>query len=227
MGIRSQEQVALLTDYDVGSTYSQAYHTLYANICFHWNSTQSKEQHTLLLSTPSTYAGQATIATNVAITAAQSGTPTILVDADLRTPTMEQRFGLEKSDGLSDLLLEGPITAEKIEQYLRNTFIPGLRLLSAGTATEGAATLLLSAKLQDVLRNICQYRGETESEPGIVIFNSPAVLAGPDASLIGALVEQTILIIAKGRTTRTQAKRAQEQLLRAHANLAGIVLLEV
>jgi len=139
---------------------------------------------------------------------------------------MEQRFGLEKSSGLSDLLLEVSITTEKIEQYLRNTFIPGLRLLSAGTATEGAATLLLSAKLQDVLGNICQSLEETESKPSIVIFNSPAVLAGPDASLIGALVEQTILTIAKGRTTRTQAKRAQEQLQRAHTNLTGLVLLD-
>ncbi len=225
MGIRSQEQVALLTDYDASSAYSEAYHTLYANIRFHWSSTQSK-RHTLLLTTPSTYAGQATVATNVAITAAQSGTPAILVDADLRTPTMEQRFGLEKSSGLSDLLLEVSITTEKIEQYLRNTFIPGLRLLSAGTATEGAATLLLSAKLQDVLGNICQSLEETESKPSIVIFNSPAVLAGPDASLIGALVEQTILTIAKGRTTRTQAKRAQEQLQRAHTNLTGLVLLD-
>jgi capsular exopolysaccharide synthesis family protein len=226
LSIRSQEQVALLTDYDAGSAYSEAYHTLYANIRFNWNSTQGK-QHTLLLTTPAAYAGQATVATNVAITAAQSGTPAILVDADLRTPSIEQRFGLEKSAGLYNLLLEESLTAEKIEQHLRKTFIPGLRLLSAGMAAEEAATLLLSAKLKDVLCKLCQFLEETESEPGIVIFNSPPVLAGPDASLIAALAEQTILTIAKSRITHTQAKLAQEQLQRAHANLAGIVLLDI
>ena len=87
--------------------------------------------------------------------------------------------------------------------------------------------MLLSAKLQDVVQMLGQWLAETEAKQGLVIFNAPPVLAGPDASLIGALVEQTILIIVKGRTTRTQAKQAQEQLQRAHTNVVGIVMLDV
>ena len=227
MSIRSQEQVALLTDYDAGSAFSEAYHTLYANIRFSWDSEKSK-QHTLLLTTPSTYTGQAAVAANIGIAAAQSGTPTILVDADLRTPGLEQRFGLGKSAGLCDALLETSISAQKIEQFLSKTFIADLRLLSAGTSpTIEAATLLLTEKLPEVLKSICHYLSETEARPGFVIFNAPPVLVGPDASLIGALVEQTILTVAKGHTTRLQAKQAQEQLQHAHANLAGIVMLDI
>ena len=224
MSIRSQEQVALLTDYDAGSAFSEAYHTLYANIRFSWDSEKNK-QHTLLLSTPSTYAGQAAVAANVGIAAAQSRTPTILVDADLRVPGLEQRFGLAKKPGLCDLLLEESITAQMFEQFLSQTFIAGLRLLSAGISpsSEGAA-LLLSEKLPEVIQGIRQCVSETED---LVIFNAPPVLVGPDASLIGALVEQTILTIAKGRTTRAQAKQAQEQLQHAHAHLAGIVMLDI
>ena len=223
MSIRSQEQVALLTDYDAGSAFSEAYHTLYANIRFSWDNEKSK-QHTLLVTTPSTYAAQATVAANVAIAAAQSGTPTILVDADLRMPGLEQRFGLGKKPGLCDLLLEEAITAQKIEQFLSQTFIAGLRLLSAGTSPTSEGTkLLLSGKLPEVIQGLQQ----CVSEPGLVIFNAPPVLVGPDASLIGALVEQTILTIAKGRTTRAQAKQAQEQLQRAHAHLAGMVMLDI
>ena len=74
---------------------------------------------------------------------------------------------------------------------------------------------------------MCLLLSETETVPGLVIFNCSPVLTGPDASLIGTLVEQTILIIAKGRTTRAHAKQAQEQLARAHANLVGIVMLDV
>jgi capsular exopolysaccharide synthesis family protein len=227
LSIHSQEQVALLTDYDIGSLFSEAYHTLYANIRFNWDSEKSK-QHTLLITTPSAYPSQATVAANVAIAAAQSSTPTILVDADLRTPGLEQRFGLAKSAGLRDLLIEETITPQKIGQYLRQTFISDLRLLSAGSATASeGASILLSAKLQDVVHSICQYLAEAESRPGIVVFNTPPVLAGPDASLIGTLVEQTILAIAKGRTTRAQTKQAQAQLQRAHVNLTGIVLLDI
>lgn len=224
MSIRSQEQVALLTDYDTNSAYSAAYHTFFANIRFNWN----KEQHihTLLLCPPATYAGQATVAANVAIVAAKSGTPTILVDADLRASSLEQRFGMEKAEGLGDLLAKDTITTQVVRQHLRDTFIPGLRLLSAGMAAEGEA-LLLSEKLQAAIQTISLCLSETETTPGMVIFNSPPVLAGPDASLIGTLVEQTILVIAKDRTTRTQAKQAQEQLERAHTNLVGIVILDV
>ena len=227
MSIRSQDQVALLTDYDAGSAFSEAYHTLYANIRFSWDS-EKKKQHTLLLSTPSTYAGQAAVAANVGIAAAQSGTPTILVDADLRAPSLEQRFGLGKSAGLCDVLLEELISAQKIEQFLRKTFIADLRLLSAGSSpTIEAAALLLSEKLPEVIQSIRHCVSETEAGPGLVIFNAPPVLVGPDASLIGALVEQAILTIAKGHTTRAQAKQAQEQLQRAHANLTGIVMLDI
>lgn len=227
MSIRSQEQVALLTDYDAGSAFSEAYHTLYANIRFSWDSEKSK-QHTLLLTTPSTYTGQAAVAANVGIAAAQSGTPTILVDADLRAPGLEQRFGLGKSAGLCDALLETSISAQKIEQFLSKTFIADLRLLSAGTSpTIEAATLLLTEKLPEVIKSIRDCLPETEVRPGLVIFNAPPVLVGPDASLIGALVEQTILTVAKGHTTRLQAKQAQEQLQRARANLAGMVMLDI
>ena len=223
---RSHEQAALLTDYDIDSAYSEAYHTLYANIRFGWDS-EHLTQHTLLLTTPSIYADHAVVAANVAIAAAQSGTPTILVDADLRTPSLSQRFGLGKRAGLCDLLAEESVTAEKIATYLCATFIPDLLLLEAGTSIESGAALLLSPKLPEVISSLRQFLAETETRPGIVIFDSPPVLAGADASLIGTHVEQTFLIIAANRTTRVQAKQAQEQLQRAHANLAGIIMLDV
>ncbi len=73
--------------------------------------------------------------------------------------------------------------------------------------------------------SIRQVLDASETKPGIVIYHSPPALAGVDASLIGALVEQTLLTIIAGRTTREQAKQAQEQLQRAHTNLAGIIML--
>lgn len=241
MSIRSQEQVALLTDYDAGSAYSAAYRTLYANVRFNWKDDEvdgagrtesaTTQQHTLLLATPNAYTGQATVAANVAIAAAQSGTPTILVDADLRTPGLAQRFGLAKVAGLSDLLaaiddaLSPQAGAQMVGQHLSSTFIPDLRLLGAGTASSEAAPTL-TARFEEVLQVLCLFLRETENRSSLIIFHTTPVLAGPEASLIAAHAGQTLLTIAKGRTTRKQAKQAQEQLERVHAHLTGVVLLQ-
>lgn len=227
MGNLSEGKYTLLTDYDAGTAYSEAFHTLFANIRFNWESdaSTSSQIHTLLLTTPSDYAEQAAAAANLAIVAAQSGTATILVDADLRRPSLQQRFGLERSAGLSDLLLEEEPTSQKVASYLQSTFIPCLRVLSAGTSSAQGAALLLSSKLERCLCSIRQVLVESESKPGMVIYHSAPALAGADASLIGALVEQTLLTVIVGRTTREQAKQAQEQLQRAHTKLAGFILL--
>ncbi len=228
MGNRTNEQHALLTDYDTNTAYSEAFHTLFANIRFNWNSDNTEQPrtrqiHTLLLASPTNYDEQAAVAANLAIVAAQSGTPTILVDADLRTPKLEKRFGLGKNPGLSDLLQEeGPITVESVTSCLQKTYVPGLKLIGVGTS------LLLSTKLQDVvacIRDVLASEAE-KSRVGIVVFHSAPVLAGADASLIGALVEQTLLTIVIGNTTRAQAKQAQEQLQQAHTKLSGIVMLK-
>jgi Mrp family chromosome partitioning ATPase len=235
VGTLSEEHYTLLTDYDKNGAYSEAYRTLYANMCLdgfdqqhndHAEAPPSSQCHTLLLTTPSAYAEYATVAANLAIVAAQSGTPTILVDANLRAPHLQQRFGLPKTSGLSELLAAESITPHNAAACLQTTFVPGLRLLGAGAATEPAVTLMLSPKLAEVINSIRRLLEETEAKTSIVIFHSLPVLSGADASLIGALVERTLLTIATGHTTRTQAKQAQEQLEHAHVKLAGIIITD-
>lgn len=227
MGNSSKEQYTLLTDYESDTAYSEAFHTLFANIRFNWerDSNELPHVHTLLLTTASDYGEQAAVAANLAIVAAQSGATTILVDADLRSPSLQQRFGLHGSAGLSDLLEETSITPAKVTEYLQSTFIPGLQILCAGTSTSQGTTLLLSPKLEQCMSSIREVLVDSESAPRIVIYHSPPVLAGADASLIGAQTEQTLMTVVVGHTTREQAKQAQEQLERAHARLVGAIML--
>jgi protein-tyrosine kinase len=227
VGNQTQEQRALLTDFAHTTMYSEALRTLYANIRFQWENSAERPAcaHSLLITTPSAYGDYAAVAANLAIVAAQSGSAAILVDADLRTPSYQQRFGLEKTTGLSDLLLDESLTPEKIAAALQSTFIPGLLLLGAGTTSAQASSLLLSPRLEKVVHSLCSLPGKPENDSSIVIFHSPPVLAGADASLVGALVEQTALAIIVNHTTRMQAKQAQEQLKQAHARLVGVVML--
>ncbi len=227
MGNSSKEQYTLLTDYEITTAYSEAFHTLFANIRFNWerDSSELSHVHTLLLAPASDYAEQAAVAANLAIVAAQSGVSTILVDADLRTPSLQQRFGLNRNAGLSDLLEETSITPEKVTEHLQSTFIPGLQVLCAGTSTSQGAALLLSTKLEECMSGIRKALVDSESSLRVVIYHSPPVLVGADASLIGALTEQTLMTVVVGHTTREQAKQAQEQLERAHARLVGAIMV--
>lgn len=228
MGILSQEQITLLTDYDPTTQYSTAYHTLYNAICFSWNKKQV-DQLVILLTTPVACAGQTTAAANLAIAAAQNGTPTILVDADLHNPSLQQRFGTDRQSGLSSMLSQDAITIQQLVQHLSKTFIPDLHLLGAGPAAQQSIEIrrFLSNRLGDVISGLRIFLKQAATQPGLIIFNSPPVLSGIDAALISSHMDQTFLTIATGRTTRTQAKRAQEQLERAHAKLAGLIMLDI
>jgi Mrp family chromosome partitioning ATPase len=100
-------------------------------------------------------------------------------------------------------------------------------LLCTGKTPVSTYNLLLSEKLRDVTASLCQFLAETEHKPSLILFNSPPVLTGIEASMISTLVEQTFLTITLGRTTHAQAKQAQQQLQRAHAKLAGVILLDL
>jgi capsular exopolysaccharide synthesis family protein len=228
VSISSQGRIALLTDYDAGSAYSRAYYTLYTNIQFSWDCDRTP-RHSLLFATPAAFPGYAAAAANVAIAAAQNGMPTILVDANVQAPSLQQRFGLDEGKGLSNLLKGETITPQALPALLGKTFIPGLSLLCAGTIDlpPQEASRLLNAKLKDILDNLHRYLAQTGDGAGLVIFNAPPVLAGTEASLIASLVEQTFLLVAAGATTSSDAQRAREQLERAHAKLAGIVMLDL
>ncbi len=224
MSIPPQEQMTLLTDYDTDSAYSVAYEKLYANISFAWDREKVKQQ-TVLLTTPTPYAGQAVVPANVAIAAAQSGTPTILVDANLHVPTLQQRFGVGKNIGLSDLLTQK--TPTPIATALCDTFVPNLRLLGTGTASLQEISMIFSTRFHALVADLRAFLAETVQEPSIIIFNSPAVLASTEAALISDAVNETFLTITSGYTTRRQAKKAQEQLQHTHSTLMGVIMLNV
>ncbi|GAC1365641.1 MAG: hypothetical protein NVS2B12_12700 [Ktedonobacteraceae bacterium] len=228
MGTPARTQNRLVTDYDAGSAYNLAYQTLFTNIRFNWD-TMPGQPHTILLTTPADYAGKSVALANVAITAAQNGVSTILVDADMQSADLQQYFGMDVHPGLSDLLLmEGAITTQKIAPYLQKTFMPNLALLSMGSKVQRSPDMSreLSFKLKSVIDGLQQLLKGDEERPGLILFNSLPVLSGIDATLIGASTDQVFLLITVGQTTRTQARKAYEQLERVHAKVAGLVMLD-
>lgn len=234
MGSHVREQHALLPDYEHAAPYCQAFYTLFANIRFHRENEQAMPRHeqsalaqvhTLVITSASAYQDQATVAANLAIVAAQSGFETVLVDTDVSTPSLRQCFGLEAGAGLGDLLVEKELTTQRIAACLQSTFVPGLRVLSAGTVQPQGMALLLSPRLEAVTTSLRDIVAASEQQQGMILYHCAPVLSGPAASLVGALTDQTVLTVIMGKTTRAQAKQAQEQLQQAHIKLAGVIML--
>ena len=228
MGTIAHEQVTLLTDYDITSQYTLAYQNLFTNMRFDWGHDNVK-QHTITFVTPTEYSSWATVPANIAIVAAQNGVPTILIDADLHTPTLQKRFGMQEQQGLSELLSEDAPTSQSISQSLSKTFIPNLSLLGAGLAQHPPLEIsrLLAARLPNIIDRSRQYLETNASRSGLIIVHSPPMSRSADASLISSIVDQTFLLLIMGQTKRTQARKAQQQLERAHAKLAGVIILDV
>jgi succinoglycan biosynthesis transport protein ExoP len=207
---------------------SLAYQQLYTNIELSWSAEERQNDHTLLLTTPRAIAESATVAVNLALTAVQNGMTTLLVDADLHAPSLHTAFGTN-APGLSDLNnKDEAFTAQSIQPYLNKVATSKLFLLSAGQKqlSSGEIGHLFTMRLGELLHGLRQCMREIAPGASLIIFYCPAILAETEASLISAQVERTFLLLAAGRTTRTEARKAQAQLQRAQAHLEGIIWLE-
>ncbi|GHO43133.1 CpsD/CapB family tyrosine-protein kinase [Ktedonospora formicarum] len=225
MGLQDQEQFSLLSDYDTNSDYNRAYQALFANIRFALDK-QKGSQHVILLAAPTPEREPGLVAANLAIASSQNGVPTLLVDANLSTPSLARRFGLEQDKGLSDLLATGD---EDLMSYIQPTFLPELSLLQAGRQTNSAAEIsrLLMSRLAEILQAAQAFMARQSPHPSLLILHSPPVLSGIDASLLAEQAEQSYLLITKERTTQAQARQARKLLEQTTTRVRGTILLDV
>lgn len=195
-----------------GSPAAEAFHTLRANLKF--AATGDRPARTILLAEASASADRATIAANLAGALASAGDTTLLVDADLRRPSLHTLFGVANDRGVSTFL-----TGRDATLPAQVTGVSHLTLLPAGPTPADPASLLAS----DQFRALLTLAGESAE---FVIVDAPPVTAVADALGIAAIVDGVLLIVRAGRTRRAAAQGAKEQLLRVGANLLGVVLTD-
>ncbi len=168
----------------------------------------------LLITSTRPAEGKTTTAANLAITLAQGGRRVILLDADLRRPTLDQIFGLSNEQGLSNLLI-GEVPA--VESVLQPTQVEGLHVITSGPIPPNPAEILDSKNMDTVLTNL-------RAKADMVILDSPPVLAVADASILGARCSGTVLVIDSGRTRSDVSRRAVETLNKTGVKILGAVL---
>ena len=197
---------------DPRSPAAEAYRALRTNIQF---SSLDKPLRTLLATSTAPDEGKSTTIANLAVTMAQSEQRVVLVDCDLRRPSLHTMFGLPNDEGLTSLMLQ-----ENGRMPVQQTEVPGLLVLTSGPLPPRPADILGSRRMEAV---IAQLREQAD----IVLFDTPPVNAVTDAAVLATKVDGVLLVFRVGATKRDRAREARRLLDKVNANYVGVVLTDV
>jgi polysaccharide biosynthesis transport protein len=160
--------------------------------------------------------GKSTTAINLALAMAMDGRDVIVVDADLRRPSLHQKLGLAASPGLTDVLT-GHCSLEEALQAVPDQ---GLLVLTSGPVPPNPAEMLNTAAMENLLQ---QLRGMAN----IVIIDTPPCLPVTDAQVLGAKLDGMILVAQIGEARKAEVQRARAMLDQAHIRLLGLVFNKI
>lgn len=192
------------------SLVSDQYRTLRTNINF---SSLGKEIRSIVITSASHSEGKSTTAANLAIVYAQEGKRVLLLDGDLRKPTIHKAFALENSVGLSTVLIQ----QSSLESVIRSTEINNLNIVTSGPLPPNPVEMLGSAAMEAVIEQLM-------NNYDLLIIDSPPILMMADGQILANRCEGTLLVINSGKTVKEEAMRAKEAIYASNSRLIGAVL---
>ncbi len=199
----------LITLTDPRSPASEAYRTLRTNLSFY---SLDEPLQTLVVTSAAPDEGKSTTIANLAVTIAQGGRRAILVDCDLRRPSLHEIFDVGNDAGLTTMVLD-----ESAELLLKETGVENLSLLPSGPKPPNPADLLGSRHIDRVFAQI-------KEQADMILIDAPPVLGVTDAAILGARADGVLLVVNAGKTRREHAERAKEILEKARARIVGVTL---
>jgi capsular exopolysaccharide synthesis family protein len=195
------------------SAVAEAYRVLRTSVLL---STAGSPPKTILVTSAQPGEGKTTTAINTAASLAQLGASVLLIDCDLRKPTVQKALGLEGSDGLSTCLSR-KIAVEDLIQRLP---VANLSALPSGPVPPNAAELLSSVQMKELLKTL----GEKYDH---IVIDSPPLINVTDPVILATMVDGVILVVQGGKSTREVVRRARMELATANARIFGVVLNNV
>jgi capsular exopolysaccharide synthesis family protein len=170
----------------------------------------------VVVSSPNAGEGKTTVAVNLAIALGEINQRVLLIDADLRKPSLHEIFCLDNQAGLTSILT-GRTAAWSFAGAVESTHIPGLSVLAGGSLPDRTPRLLHSPRLGELLRAV-RLQFDT------VLIDTPPVLPMPDARVIARLADSVVLVVRAHRTTREAASLACQRFSEDGALVLGAVL---
>ena len=202
----------------------QEYSTLRTNLIYSVPTTT----YVYVVSSASPREGKSVTAMNLAISSAFAGQRVLLIDADLRRPRIHQAFGIENGKGLTTLLQTSPAHPdtnpnEILKDLIHSTNVSGLSILPSGFMPQNPAELLGFVRVKQWSEYFRQ-----SGRFDMVIFDTPPVLAVPDAAILAASVNAHVLLVVQANSTRrVEAQQAKQRFEQISVDIAGVILNQV
>lgn len=200
----------LITISDSKSIIAEQFRTIRTNIKF---SVPDIDLKAILVTSSTPGEGKSTNAANLGVVFAQEGKKVLIVDADMRKPTLHHIFGIFNTVGLSTLLSR----QNEFNCAIQETPIVGLFVLPSGPIPPNPAELLSSKTFDAFLE-------EMKKIYDIIIFDAPPLLSVSDAQVLSHQCDGTLLIVHSGVAEKDDVSKAQAILTASQANILGVVL---
>jgi len=207
----SKEAVELVTQSRPRSQMAESYRALRTSLLLTFAGGPPK---VILITSALPEEGKTTTSVNSAIVLAQKGTRVLLIDADLRRPSIHKTLGMGPKIGLSNVLTGNATLQQAI---IPSTILPDLFILPAGTPPPNPAELLASNKMKNVLE-------ELRKQYDHIVIDTPPTLSVTDAVVMSTSADAVVLVIRSGHTTKPALRRARDILLQVNARVCGVLV---
>ena len=210
LGVIPQNVGSLLDEGDE-SPHAEAYRVLRTNILFAGR--KSETQTTFSVVSGGAGEGKTTTMFNLAVVFAQQGDRVLVVDSDLRRPSMHRFFKLSNNIGLTNYLL-GQAT---IEEVIQTTELPSLHFIPSGKLPSSSMGILSSAKMKEFV-------AEMKSRYDYVFLDAPPIMGVSDASVLASMVDMCVLVVQYRKYPQLMTQRAKDMVTKVGGELVGVVL---
>ncbi|HUA69014.1 MAG TPA: polysaccharide biosynthesis tyrosine autokinase [Candidatus Saccharimonadales bacterium] len=204
------QDVGCLLDEGPDSRHAEAYRVLRTNILF---SRKDDKLNTIVVVSAGAGEGKSTTVTNLATVFAQAGDRVLIVDSDLRRPTLHKMLRVGNSLGLTNYLLK----QNTLEEVIQTTSIPTLHLMASGKLPSSSMSILNSSQMKDMVTDL-------KRRYDFVFFDSPPILGVSDASVLASEMDMVIQVIQYRRYPQPMNIRAKQSIEKVGGKLAGICL---
>ncbi|WP_214803668.1 CpsD/CapB family tyrosine-protein kinase [Exiguobacterium sp. ERU656] len=200
----------LITVTQPKSPIAEQYRTIRTNIEF---MAVDKEIQVILITSATQSEGKSTTSSNLAVAYAQQGKKVLIIDTDMRRPTVHYTFKVANGLGLSSLLTR----QAELEKAVLPTKVDNLSILTAGPIPPNPAELLSSRSMENLMLQL-------REEYDVIILDAPPLLQVADSRITSKLTDGVVLVVGCTTSDRQRVLKAKEQLELAEAKILGVVL---